>query len=398
VLFRGVSLLNAIILALFIFNAGGIRLISNSIVTIIIIVLLLIKIQKNKTLDQRFLFITIILFSVILAGNYLFNNAGFSLSNHMVYFSYVISAAMLVAIYRSGLDDFSMDLRLALMFFAFHAFLGFILQFIFEPGFNINFVEGRDIAMLFFYPKLDTFSFIHRNNGLFWEPGVLQLFMNILLYLSLFVNKSKPIAIISMVIIGSTLSTTGLVTMVVLVAYYFYSRLNKNTIIIMPVSLVAVVLIAWAVSINVANKFEVKSSSVRIFDMAVGLAIVKDHPVAGVGLNRENFANEVTLYGGGFQKAFLITDEELADKGLTNGILYLFVTLGIPLSLVLLLLLYKQAALPNRILVAFILITSGSSIPIVQTGFYLIFMIFGFSTFVGSRRKRDKTYFNQSAN
>ena len=31
---------------------------------------------------------------------------------------------------------------------------------------------------------------IYRNQGLFWEPGVLQLFINVLLYMSLFVYKN----------------------------------------------------------------------------------------------------------------------------------------------------------------------------------------------------------------
>lgn len=392
-MFRGASLLNAVILALFIFNAGGVRLISNSIITIVIIALLLLKIQINKALDQRFIFRAILIFSIILAINYLLNNAGFSPLSHIVLFSYILSAAVLVAVYRSSLDNFTLDLKLALMFFAVHAFLGFLLQFIFEPANHISFLEIRDIGMAFFYPKLNSFAFMHRNCGLFWEPGVLQLFMNVLLFLSLFVHKNKPVAFFSAVIIFSTLSTTGFATMLIQVVYYFYLSLNKRSLVLLPVYFAIAALLAWLAAMNIGDKLENKSSSVRMFDFAVGLEMLKEHPIVGVGLNSEHFVNEVGRIGGGFQKIFQISDEELEGKGLTNGVLYLLVTLGLPISLVLLYLIYIQSALPHGLLFALILLGTGLSEPIVQTGFYFIFIMFGFSTLVGSRIKRAKLYY-----
>lgn len=392
-LFRGASLLNAIILALFIFNAGGVRLISNSIITLVIIALLLLKIQINKALDQRFLFRALFIFSVILAVSYLLNNAGFSPLSHIVLFSYIFSAAVLVALYRSSFDNFALDLRLALMFFAVHAFLGFLLQFIFEPANHISFLETRDIAMAFFYHKMDSFSFMHRNSGLFWEPGVLQFFMNVLLFLSLFVHKNKPLAFFSVVIIFSTLSTTGFAIMLIQTVYFFYLRLNKRSVVLLPVYLAIAALLAWLAAMNIGDKLENKSSSVRMFDFVVGLEMLKERPIVGVGLNSEHFVNEVGRIGGGFQKIFKISDDELEGKGLTNGVLYLLVTLGIPISLALLYLFYIQRALPHGMLFVLILFVTGLSEPIVQTGFYFLFIMFGFSTMVGSKRKRDKLYY-----
>jgi hypothetical protein len=393
VLFRGASLLNAAILALFIFNAGGVRLISNSIITVVIVVLLLFKIQINRAIDQRFFFRAIVIFSAVLAVNYLLSNAGFSPLNHIVLFSYIFSAAVLVAVYRSSLDNFALDLRLALMFFAGHAFLGFLLQFIFDPVNHFSALEARDIAMTFFYPKMDSFSFMHRNSGLFWEPGVLQLFMNILLFLSLFVHKNKPVAFFSAVIIISTLSTTGFAIMLIQAVYFFYLRLNKRSVVLLPVYLAIAALLAWLVAMNIGDKLENKSSTVRMFDLVVGFEMLKERPIVGVGLNSEHFVNEVGRIGGKFQNLFGISDDELEGKGLTNGVLYLLVTLGIPMSLLLLYLFYIQSALPHRMMFALILIFTGLSEPIVQTGFYFLFIMFGFSTMVGSKRKREKLYF-----
>lgn len=81
------------------------------------------------------------------------------------------------------------------------------------PHIFLSFFETTDAGVyvhtlygIFNYASVINFSgfTIFRNQGLFWEPGVLQIFINLLLYMSLFVYKNSKISILSIVVIVST--------------------------------------------------------------------------------------------------------------------------------------------------------------------------------------------------
>lgn len=67
------------------------------------------------------------------------------------------------------------------------------------------------------------FSF-KRNYGLFTEPGLLAVFLNILLFLNLFVlsKRNKHDVFIILLMLISTYSTTGIVTALIMIAFYVY--------------------------------------------------------------------------------------------------------------------------------------------------------------------------------
>ena len=53
-----------------------------------------------------------------------------------------------------------------------------------------------------------------RNQGLFWEPGVLQIFLNLFFFLEAFIYKrNRWLLIIGFVILG-TYSTTGILILI----------------------------------------------------------------------------------------------------------------------------------------------------------------------------------------
>jgi len=71
-----------------------------------------------------------------------------------------------------------------------------------------------------------------RNSGLFWEPGVLQIYLNLYLFVKLFFKNGEldKYAILGIVAVIITQSTTGLIVMsIILFAKYF--RLNKKNLI-----------------------------------------------------------------------------------------------------------------------------------------------------------------------
>lgn len=380
--------LNAAILLLMIFNAGGIRLVDNYIVSIVIMLLLFLKLQVTQKIDRRFLLVTSFLVLVFLSINYVVTSFGSYSSKYFFYFSYIFPALMLVAFYRVRHDDFASDLVAALKVFMYHALLGFIVQFLVEPSGDISGTHVRHIAYIFFYAFRDTVELFHRNCGLFWEPGVLQVFMNILLFLTLFVRKSKINAVLAVVIILSTVSTTGFVIMAVQLAYYFLSATRLRTLFLLPVYVCISVGVFWLAMVNIQEKISDKSAGVRMFDLVVGLEIAKEHPFIGIGLNSSVLAEQSEGVGELYQKVYHISDEELEDKGTTNGVLYMVISLGIPMSALFFFLLYMQNILPKQLLFFFILLASGLSEPVVQTGFFGIFLAFGLSRYYPRRGGR----------
>ena len=89
---------------------------------------------------------------------------------------------------------------------------------------------------LFYYsPKIgntiNLFGFdIHRNAGMFWEPGILQAYLNILFFLELsFFNKNRVLLFLIIIAIISTYSTTGLFLLIIQLIY-FTQKNYKNTL------------------------------------------------------------------------------------------------------------------------------------------------------------------------
>ena len=54
-------------------------------------------------------------------------------------------------------------------------------------------------------------SLLIRPDGLFWEPGVFQIYLNLHLFMALFVYRNWPQAILATIAVLATQSTTGLV-------------------------------------------------------------------------------------------------------------------------------------------------------------------------------------------
>ena len=68
-----------------------------------------------------------------------------------------------------------------------------------------------------------------RNQGLFWEPGILQIYLNMLFFLEAFVfKKSKLLLLLASVLIITTYSTTGLI-LLLFQSFFFISRVLLKT-------------------------------------------------------------------------------------------------------------------------------------------------------------------------
>ncbi|MDQ6955714.1 MAG: O-antigen ligase family protein [Mariprofundaceae bacterium] len=373
-----VTWFNILLLLVMIFNAGGVRIVDNYVLTLATLFLLAIQIIVKETFHLRYALIASVTVILFLAAHYFLTSRGLPIKHYIIYFSYLLTAIAIVAAYKGGNGIFQLDIYAALKFILAHALLGAVLQLIMEPSFDLN-LDRAHILYVFYYDQAKDISFMFRNAGFFWEPGVLQIFLNILLYMSLFIYRQKVIAALCCMAIISTISTAGYLVMAMLVFFWVVQQLRSFTL-AAPTYLIVMLLIIALSGFSLMNKLygeRHKSADVRQFDMVVGFSVIKDHPILGIGMSSERLLDIYHEIGKEHQKDFSITEHELENKGTTNGILYLATALGLPWLLLWIFLALRQNIFPHRWLVLLMLLMFCSSEPIIQTAFFSLFWAFG---------------------
>ena len=143
-------------------------------------------------------------------------------------------------------------LRIILYFSLANFLFGFFLGYGFLkalPWWKGEYHEVQHFNYLFFYESIKHkytvfgLDFV-RNQGWFWEPGVNQVYLNILLYLEGFVFKNRVRWIIPIIVFAiiTTFSTSGLIIMSLLLLSMYVNSIIKyivkgNPVIIIVVSL-----------------------------------------------------------------------------------------------------------------------------------------------------------------
>lgn len=157
----------------------------------------------------------------------------------------------------------------------------------------------------------------------------------------------------------------------------------KRKFIAFPLLLFSIVLIVPVLSRNIEDKisgYNRKSSLVRELDFAIGIDIIKNNPILGIGLTNENYTYTHYFYGESIRALFEVTEDELYNKGTTNSILWISSALGLPIFFLWLYYLFnQQIIMSNRYLFLFIIFITLLSEPLVMTPFFIIFFISGLS-------------------
>ena len=150
--------------------------------------------------------------------------------------------------------------------------------------------------MFFYNLEKPTFNFfgieLVRNQGWFWEPGVNQVYLNILLYLEGFVFKrGKWIIPLIILAIITTYSTTGIFIMMIVLIPLFIKFIKRNPLLYIILGLLIIYPLFRIAQTNFEDKSSdnVSSMNKRIFDLVQPLMIAVDHPFTGVGLDIEQF-------------------------------------------------------------------------------------------------------------
>ena len=218
----------------------------------------------------------------------------------------------------------------------------------------------------------------HRCMGLFWEPGVLQFFVNIFLYILLFHNDEKKVGRRWIVLCVVTLLMTQSITGVYLTAciFLFYLVHRKKVIWLTVISFAAAPVIIDMFYQKFLSDWSGDAGSywMRLGDTLSALQIIGNYPLLGIGFDNDDFVllrREVEYQG-------VLNADYFWDRGNTNSVLTLFYGLGVPLGLYLITRLYKQQIFSKqRFLFFVIVVISCVSEPLLLMAFPLFFMFSG---------------------
>ena len=239
--------------------------------------------------------------------------------------------------------------------------------------------EGYKVYTLFYIfnylPQIENeVSFFIRNQSIFWEPGILQIPMSILLFYQFIEKKSSLFSgLVPAIIIVSTASTTGFILLGLLLLLRFIKiELRSNSLSIKVFFSIFLLCITPLITSEIDGKFnseEKKTSSLlRTYDAVIGLQIAFENPFFGVGLGKGKYL--LASQGRSILIDGIYFDEE---RGNTNTIVSMFAKLGAPFALFIIYLIYNQKLFKNRLIFFCLIIISLLSSPLLF--FYIMILL-----------------------
>ena len=347
----------------------------------------------NTSIFTLVIFLFLIILNYIVApGSQKFLKYGFHMMN--------ITSCVLILTHiknnRSS-DYFLGIIRNILKIILYFSILNFLAYFVvYNQSKDLYFVSTQGAEKLvtktynylFFFQEKHTFNFfgieLIRNQGWFWEPGVNQVYLNILLYLEGFVFKRGKwmIPLIVFAII-TTYSTTGIFLMIIILFFIFIKSIKRNPIIYIFLGILITYPLYYLAKSNIENKSieNVSSMNKRIFDLVQPLSIAADNPISGIGLDIEHFQKYRSEYHLSDEtQSLLIT--ETTEKGSSNSVTFLIAATGFPMSLFLLYCLFQQNLFTYRKgIFMTIIIISVFAEPLLLRPFFLILIVSGIYSF-----------------
>jgi len=292
-----------ILIFLFILKTGGIvSQVFSTQVTIIIVMLSMVLFQKISIKE----FLKLIGLITLVYSIFVINHAlsDYTYKTYIIYFY-----TSIVAVYFLNKKILLINsLEKILYFILLHSFINYfivlfhlyILQLPFESVYEIK----EQVMTLFYifnyYQPFESYGGIFglpRNIGLFWEPGLLQIYLNLYLFILFFIknedlNKKSILAIVALFI---TQSTTGLIIMSMII-FVKYFKLTKKSI---EYFIIFSIIFILAVYPYIANKLFgdlIGSGLVRVSDMYISYKIFVDNFLFGYGFEYFNQDKYFELY------------------------------------------------------------------------------------------------------
>lgn len=344
------------------------------------------KREVTKTVFNAITSVTLF-FLAMLSFNYLFAVGSQSLLKYGFHLLTIATVILIVShfLVNRNRAAFLSDLHAALKLVIIHTVISFFAYFVLQGSMGVIFNpitehEYDTFAYLFYYmPDRNEYSFLGltncRGQGLFWEPGVLQIYLNLFLFLEMFVYKKRKLWILLAIFaVLTSQSTTGLIIMVLLCLVFFWKAIRKN-ILLIPLVVLLLTPIYFISKSNVEEKVvgeKATSFAVRYFDLTDGFLFAMDYPLTGMGLDDERY-KEIR------RETYSSTEGvNKTEKGNSNSIVYLFGALGVPITLLFILAIWKQTIVPYKRGLFFVLfVLSVSMEPVLLKPFFMVFVVSG---------------------
>lgn len=302
------------------------------------------------------------------------------------YANFIAAIFLLLVYIRKDKTQLAYDLAWLMPWIAYQTLLTFAiansLPGLFTKIQNSEGASFNTILFVFNYHNLiENSTGLNRPDSIFFEPGVLQIYLNLYLYVCLFIIQRRKDAIISFIAILSTISTVGTIIAAIQISIYFLkiwrtARLRDRN----KIALYFIFLLPFFIGISIYNideKFngEYKGSSMaRKYDLYAGMEVIAEHPLIGIGFDHKRYIVETSNLPDSPSDIGYIIDPE---RQTSNGLLNITYSLGIPISLILLFGLFRQSLLPHKAAVGAIIFTCSLSEALLFTPFFMLFIFSG---------------------
>jgi hypothetical protein len=365
--------------------SGGWMLFPRLPLLVLVVIIYLLLCGRRLVIDRRHVPVLSILTAIFLVS--LLRDSGGGIGALIIRFVNFVAGALVFDLYaRAGAEAFRADVyrisRLMAWQALFTVFLAIIAPGLFLPIDVDGVVYHSFLLIANYHSNYEDIGLFVRPDGFFYEPGVFQIYLNLFLYLTLFVYRRLGHATLALAAVMSTQSTTGVVIALMLCgAFAFTSYMNRASLGVRAIRiLIAVVLLVPLVAVvsqNVADKVvgEMRGSFwSRQYDLLTGVNVIGENPMIGIGFEYEDYYRAASRLG---YSDTQLGDHITIDRGNTNGIVFLLYSVGIPLALPFLIGIFRQKLLGHGFLVGTLIFLSLLSESVIFTPFFLAIIFSG---------------------
>lgn len=180
-------------------------------------------------------------------------------------------------------------------------------------------------SLIFYYVPIKHFI---RNSGPFWEPGMFSVFINVALAFHILERDKHNIydwtTIIFLIASATTLSTTGYITTLFILTYYYAFIVRKIKSVFCVAFLIYLVYLFLDSDFGaekIANSIGNQDNESRFGAIMYHIGIISNHIWSGIGLNSQDATEVLTS---------------------PNGLTFLFVFWGVPFGILYYICMYKS--------------------------------------------------------
>ena len=400
------KVIDNIIVFMLIMSTGGLLFVFNrNLMYLAFIVLLILTISFSSKARVRVFYPLVFCITVMIClfwFNYIFALSEQSISKYLYYLMVVfVSGATLFHFLNNRNESaFKLSLYSVLKILLIHAFLQSIAYLFVSNSLQIissSEYECTTFRYLFFYASTDIKKYseislfgldMMRNQGIFWEAGVAQLFFNIFFFLEAFIfKKNHWLLPITIFVIITTYSTVGIIILLIQMGYFFlFEQKSKSLIVIFFIIFLP---LSSIVMINVEEKTigeKEASFQKRYFDLVQPFFIALEHPLTGIGLDLYKFQEYRSEFYINSSNYIILEDNigldlkmENTSEGSSNSFMFLLAAMGFPSGLFIIFLFLQQRIIHvRRGIFLMILCLSLFSSPLLLRPFFMFIIFSGF--------------------